>query len=408
MATAELKEQLTHPDSSAQKKVPEAERSRRMAHLKASLPGLALEGPLEPSFSLLDKAAAIERENQLRFLSPDVCVSRAFEVTNARPDKKVLELDDAKTLSVSSQADVPESPPCSALQLQEALLRRGVAFAFAQIVSFTSYQKYVTLLFQHLARDPPPDYQRCSVSQLARADRMVFERLIAADVKPRRDPSGVYALDTKLLEALESYQVSMLLMPLAAQRPDQRGLKRPAASASSGQFGRARPGSKWAKGRGRGAPAGKGKGRVHGPAVPKVISDLGGHARTDDGKELCFNHNLEGCKNPHCKRFAPSASRALTRLGSAIESLGRRGCRCRALRRRALNHVFPLVRSSPHAFLRAMPNLLQPPFSNRGSRKPMSALWCPISSPSVLLGDKACHPSLALQRARTSMGLWLA
>ena len=303
LATAELKEQLTHPDSSAQKKVPEAERSRRMAHLRASLPGLALEGPLEPSFSLLDKAAAIERENQLRFLSPDVCVSRAFEVTNARPDKKVLELDDAKTLSVSSQADVPESPPCSALQLQEALLRRGVAFAFAQIVSFTSYQKYVTLLFQHLARDPPPDYQRCSVSQLARADRMVFERLIAADVKPRRDPSGVYALDTKLLEALESYQVSMLLMPLAAQRPDQRGLKRPAASASSGQFGRARPGSKWAKGRGRGVPAGKGKGRIHGPAVPKVISDLGGHAKTDDGKELCFNHNLEGCKNPHCKRL---------------------------------------------------------------------------------------------------------
>ena len=67
-----LQHQLTCPDGSAHKNVPEAERSRRLAQLKTSLPGLALEGPLEPSFNLLEKAAAIERQNQLRFLSPDI------------------------------------------------------------------------------------------------------------------------------------------------------------------------------------------------------------------------------------------------------------------------------------------------------------------------------------------------
>ena len=169
---------------------------------------------MDPSHHLLDKAAAIEKENVFRYLGPEVCASRAWEVTHSKPERKFLELDGRK-LSMSSQSNVPENPPHSALQLQESLMRRGIALAFAQVCSFNTYQRYVSQLFQHLSRDPPPGYSRCSVTQIARADRLVFEKIIERGVKPRRQPSGEYPLDDALLLALQCYEVSVCLLPLA-------------------------------------------------------------------------------------------------------------------------------------------------------------------------------------------------
>ena len=159
LAPAELRGQLTNPDGSSQRKVPDAERIRRMDALRVSLSGFLIEGPLEPSHSLLDRAAALERDNQLRYLSPESCTSRIWEITHGKPEKKYLEFESNKLL-VKGHAEVPDSHPHSALQLQEALLRRGIAFAFAQIVSFSAYQRYVSALFMHFSREPPPGYSR--------------------------------------------------------------------------------------------------------------------------------------------------------------------------------------------------------------------------------------------------------
>ena len=235
LATADLRDQLCNPDSANNCKVPEAERTRRLDALKSSHPGLLLEGPLEPSHHLLDRAAALEKENMFRYLGPEVCTSRSWEVTHSKPERKFLELDAGK-LTVSSQSSVPDNPPHSALQLQECLLRRGIAFVFAQVCSYISYQRYVSQLFQHLTRDPPPGYSRCSVTQLARADRLVFEKIIERDIKPRRRADGCYPLDDALLAALVSYEVSMCLLPLAASSGSQRPGKREAPSKGQGKF----------------------------------------------------------------------------------------------------------------------------------------------------------------------------
>ena len=45
---------------------------------------------------------------------------------------------------------------------------------------------------------------------------MVFEKIIERGIKPKRDSSGDYPLDNALLAALECYEVSMCLLPLAA------------------------------------------------------------------------------------------------------------------------------------------------------------------------------------------------
>ena len=213
LATAELRDQLTNPDGAAHRKVPDAERSRRMDTLRASLSGFLIQGPLEPSHSLLDRAAALERDNQLRYLSPESCTSRIWEITRGKPEKKYLDFESNKLL-VKGHAEVPDSYPHSALQLQEALLRRGLAFAFAQIATFPAYQRYVSALFMHFSREPPPGYSRCTVAQLARADRLLFERLVEKDLKPRRTASGGLPLDTALVNGVELYEITVALLPL--------------------------------------------------------------------------------------------------------------------------------------------------------------------------------------------------
>ena len=222
LATAELRDQLTNPEGSSQRKVPDAERTKRLQLLKGSLNGIVLEGPLDPSHVLLDKAAGLERDNQLRFLAPEICTSRTWEITHGKPERPVLTFESNK-LMVKPHSDVPECHPGSALQLQEALLRRGVALAFAQLVTFPAYQKYVSALFVHFSREPPAGYARCTVGQLARADRLLFERLIEQDLKPRRGSDGKYPLDSALLSGLRDYEVCMALLPL----PSSEQIRRP-------------------------------------------------------------------------------------------------------------------------------------------------------------------------------------
>ena len=70
--------------------------------------------------------------------------------------------------------------------------------------------------------NPPKGFARCSVSQLVAADKMVFQVMIEKGVKPKRSTGGDCAMDTELLEALHSYQVSFGLMPLPAKAEKEK------------------------------------------------------------------------------------------------------------------------------------------------------------------------------------------
>ena len=126
--------------------------------------GLHVSESLEPGHALLDLAAKMEQENQIQFIPPEKCVSRLHEVMNVKTPTKIVELE-ASRLVVKEESAGLEQPASSALQLQDALRRRGLALVFAQSCSWGSYEKYVCKLFGHLARDPPPGMARCSVSQ---------------------------------------------------------------------------------------------------------------------------------------------------------------------------------------------------------------------------------------------------
>ena len=299
LAVQQLRLQLTSPES-ASKHVSEAERDRRMTHLRNTLVGLSIEGPLEPGRKVLDECAHQEATGQLKYLPPEKCVSRMHEVTFTKSPHKQISLDQHR-LIVQDETDELTVPAPSALQAMEALKRRGIAYVFAQAVSWAEYDRYVTRLFAHLHREAPPGFGRVSVSQIVDADRKVFAKLIEQDVKPRRGVDGSYPLDKALGEALTSYEVSFCLMhvPLKGSgAPPARPNKRGREDQPSKSRGRGRASSTKGKGRSKSSPPWV--------SIPKFIRDRGGVASLPSGEAVCFDFNIHGdkskCKPDACPR----------------------------------------------------------------------------------------------------------
>ena len=289
---AELREQVTSSlDASTVRKVPEAERESRMAELRRKLVGLQLEGTNEPSHHLLDMCAAQERSGQLMYIEPAKCTSRIHEVTHHKPQSQAIHVESQK-LVLRAGDGVPEINPSSALQALEALRRRGIAMTFAGSVSYPAYDRYLNKLFSHLSRDPPPGKARISVSQVVAADRQVFVRLIEAGVRPKRDADKSFPLDNALMGALESYEVSFLLLHDTVTKPPKR--PNPPRKTENPQK-KLRPGKQ------TNASGSKSPGAST-PRVPKAILELGGQSHTPEGAECCYGFNLGKCTVKGCTR----------------------------------------------------------------------------------------------------------
>ena len=147
-------------------------------------------------------------------------------MTHSKQPGRQLEIE-ADILVVREKDETPHETAHSALQVKSAMERRGVALYFADLVTYSAYTHYTAALFNHLHRDPPPGYSRCSVSQLVNADKLVWAKLLEENVKPR--PTGDLPLDTELMRALESYQVSFAFLP-----PPTASVKKPIGKGSQG------------------------------------------------------------------------------------------------------------------------------------------------------------------------------
>ena len=291
MVLAALQDSVNAPDSSSIKKVPNAERETKMRSLKNRLNGLLIEGPLEPGHSLLDLAASMYQQNEIRYIPPEKSVSRTHEVLTQKSPSKMLDIS-SESLIIKEKTEVQDMVVSSALQVQESLQRRGLALVFADLVQHANYTRYLTTLFSHLHREPPAGYSRCSVSQIVAADKLVWQALLEEGVQPKRDDAGVLALDTKLLSTLESYRVSFSLLPLIAKKEGpgniQKKNKPKQPWSTSGKGAGATTQKPWLKQKG-GKKGGKSKQRV-----PSHIFKLGGTASNPEGEPICFGFNSEG------------------------------------------------------------------------------------------------------------------
>ena len=296
-----LKEQVMNPEPSAARKVPPAERESRLLNLKARLVGVLVEGHTEPSHALLDLASQLYDQNVLRYIPLEKCYSRLTELSFLqKPQSKLLEVESSKVVIRDKESEL-ESTVQSSYQALEAFKRRGLALEFATVMSFTCHDKYVQLLFAHLNREPPSGYNRCSVSQLLAADRAAWCTLIEKNVKPRPNAAGVLELDSKLEEALKSYEVSFTLLPMMSKQQPKASAGAPAAPPTKAAPAVGQPkGNR--KGLNRFKPynskgKSKGKGKFE-QRIPKEIREQGGTASTPDGDPICFDYSLKRCKEP--------------------------------------------------------------------------------------------------------------
>ena len=239
MVLGQLRELVTDPNSAASRKFPAVEREHRMAQLKQRLQGVIVERQLEPSHELLEAMMQQKEANQLCYVQLERMTSREWEITMGKT-KKQISLDTEK-LVVKEKSDIPDQFHSSELQAFEALRRRGVAMDFADILSWESHERYLQQLTSHLRMDPPQNYSRPTLQQILKADRQVFMYMIRVGVQLKRLPNNTLDMDTKLFEALQSYEVGFHLLPLPKSTgradPPQQGYQ--GSGAPSGAKGNA-------------------------------------------------------------------------------------------------------------------------------------------------------------------------
>ena len=198
LVLASLKEQVTGLSSETSvKKLPSAERETRLNVVRKQLTGLLIEGALEPAHCLIDLCASMQQSNEIKYVSPERSVSRVHEIMSQKNPTKQLDIA-ADTLVIKEHREVPDAIAHSAMQVHESFVRRGIALLCADVVSHDKYTKYISTLFNHMHRDPPPGYSRCTVSQIVAADKAVWQKLLEDDIKPRRQADGSLQLDDSL------------------------------------------------------------------------------------------------------------------------------------------------------------------------------------------------------------------
>ena len=113
-------------------------------------------------------------------------LSRELEITTGRSDKK-LKLD-AGTLAIKETRAVPDEAISTRFHLSQCLKRCGLAYEFANLISFRAHELYTEKLLKYLSVEPPMGFQAATLAQILRADREVFSFMAqeVQDIRPER------------------------------------------------------------------------------------------------------------------------------------------------------------------------------------------------------------------------------
>ena len=293
----QLRELVSDPNAASSRKLPAVEREHRMQQLKARLQGVVVERQLDPSHELLETMMQQKESNQLCYVQLERLTSREWEITTGKA-KKQLSLDSEK-LIIKEKSDVPDQYHSSELQAFEALRRRGIAMCFADMISWEAHERYLQQLTSHLRADPPQNYLRPTLQQVLKADRQVFLYLVRIGVDLKRLPNNTLDLDTKIFEALHSYEVGFHVLPLPktaakTETPSNHTSYGPAHGGKGNQWQSPRPQPYKGKGGQSGA---KGKNKGGKGVLPKFLLGRDNTNMDLHGRRLCFNFQVGKCSD---------------------------------------------------------------------------------------------------------------
>eukprot|EP00435_Cladocopium_sp_Y103_P045710 s1638_g13.t1 len=288
--TATLRQAVDRTDDTP-RRIPFAERTTRLEALKVTLGGIGITGEHEPAHTLLDKACAMYESNTVKYLELSACVSRAHEVQGA-PKSKELTLEKG-SLILKHGEDKLSSPTDSEIKVHYAMVRRGISFQFARLMSFEQHSTWETFLFEALHRDPPPGYSRPSLAQLIQCDKAAFSRLGSQVTNVRQKDDGTYPLGEALLALRNDPNVALYLMPMGKPAVSTSSSSAPSHAATT----RAHP-------YGGGKPKGGGKGKKGGGKnAPPIPAELRGKwHKNSSGEPICYGYNCRsGCAEKNVK-----------------------------------------------------------------------------------------------------------
>ena len=323
MLVASLKDMAEPSEGAAPKKVGVAERNARMDQLRTQLSGVSLTGQLEPSHALLDMAVQQWESRCLKYIGPEKCHSREDEVQNTKPLTTNLSLEGGK-LKVTESEGLEDRDIEGSLQVLNALRRRGVAYAFARLISWEKHEAYVACLFKYLTKPAQQGYRKVSLRQILRADKLAFSKMSEAGEDIRADASGDLPLDKLIATVLQDYDLIVALLPLgdvdglAGKNRRGRG-SRPGPYTAPEQYqgkngkGKGYWGSKghdsWNNSKGKTYAKGKdksGKGKGYGGGKPEWLPEglryQGASAWNSSGNKNCYGFNLGTCTDPNCQK----------------------------------------------------------------------------------------------------------
>ena len=174
---------------------------------------MAISGPLEPSHGLLDAAMQQWDSRSLKHIGPEKCHSREEEVQNLKSAASTVSLEGGKLKLVDSNS-LQDLEIEGSLQVLQALRRRGVAYHFAQLISWDVHERYIDTLFKYVTRPAQPGYRKVSLRQVLRADKLAFAKLAEQGEDIRADANGKLPLDIAMQSVLQEYELLVALLPL--------------------------------------------------------------------------------------------------------------------------------------------------------------------------------------------------
>lgn len=250
------------------KKIAFAERTQRLQALQAALTGVDIKGELEPSHGLLDRACNTYENISLKYLELATCVSRSLEVQGTTKNRELT--SEKGSLILKSGDDKLQSPTDSEIKVHYAMVRRGLAYQFARLMSYSQHCEWESFLFDSVHREAPPGCHRPSLAQILQCDKAAWSRLAStvSDVRQQADGSYPWELRfwlcevTQLGQSTNAAASSSRPQPYASQKPQQS--------------------------------KGGGRGKKKSPPVPAELR--GKWFKTSAGEPLCYDFNCSsGC-----------------------------------------------------------------------------------------------------------------
>lgn len=115
-------------------------------------------------------------------------------------------------------ADKVSSPTDTEIKLHYALVRRGIAFEFARLMSHDQHTAWSTFLFESLHREVPPGYMKPQLAQILQCDKAAWSRLASTQQQVRLANDGSYPLGVALLALRHDPHIALFLAPIAKQK----------------------------------------------------------------------------------------------------------------------------------------------------------------------------------------------